>query len=53
MKELLIAVSNDMNEEMVISLEKQEDPIDLFGIGTDLVTCENNLHFVVSTNESR
>jgi nicotinic acid phosphoribosyltransferase len=32
--------SNDINEDILISLEKQDHAIDTFGIGTHLVTCQ-------------
>jgi nicotinate phosphoribosyltransferase len=40
MKEFTIVASNDINEDILISLEKQEHAIDAFGIGTHLVTCQ-------------
>jgi nicotinate phosphoribosyltransferase len=39
-KNLTIVASNDINEDILISLEKQEHAIDTFGIGTHLVTCQ-------------
>jgi nicotinate phosphoribosyltransferase len=39
-KDLNIVASNDINESILISLEKQEHAIDTFGIGTHLVTCQ-------------
>jgi nicotinate phosphoribosyltransferase len=38
-KDFNIVASNDINEHILISLEKQEHAIDTFGIGTHLVTC--------------
>ena len=35
-----IAASNDINEEVLYALQSQEHEIDIFGIGTRLVTCE-------------
>ncbi len=40
MKSLTIVASNDINEDILISLEKQQHAIDTFGIGTHLVTCQ-------------
>ncbi|CAF3744477.1 unnamed protein product [Adineta steineri] len=40
MKNLTIVASNDINEDILISLEKQQHAIDVFGIGTHLVTCQ-------------
>ncbi|MBN1410639.1 MAG: nicotinate phosphoribosyltransferase [Spirochaetales bacterium] len=37
---LKIAASNDINEEVLLSLDKQGHEIDIFGIGTNLVTCQ-------------
>lgn len=39
-KDFNIVASNDINEHILISLEKQEHAIDTFGIGTHLVTCQ-------------
>jgi nicotinate phosphoribosyltransferase len=39
-KDFTIIASNDINEHILISLEKQEHAIDTFGIGTHLVTCQ-------------
>ena len=39
-KNLIITASNDINEDILRSLEKQEHSIDAFGIGTHLVTCQ-------------
>ena len=36
----VISASNDINEEVLIELEKSGHEIDMFGIGTHLVTCE-------------
>jgi nicotinate phosphoribosyltransferase len=39
-KDFNIVASNDINEDILISLEKQKHAIDAFGIGTHLVTCQ-------------
>lgn len=40
-KNLIISASNDIDEEVLYDLNKQGHAISLFGIGTNLVTCEN------------
>ncbi|KAJ5069277.1 nicotinate phosphoribosyltransferase [Anaeramoeba ignava] len=37
---LTIVASNDLNEESIIDLNKNHHEIDVFGIGTHLVTCQ-------------
>jgi nicotinate phosphoribosyltransferase len=37
---LRITASNDINEDVLVALEKQGHEIDSFGIGTHLVTCQ-------------
>ncbi len=37
---LIIVASNEINESVLVSLDKQGHAIDSFGIGTNLVTCQ-------------
>jgi len=39
--ELTIVASNDINEETLLSLAQQGHEIDVFGIGTNLITCQS------------
>lgn len=39
LKGLIIAASNEINEEVLLSLAREGHEIDVFGIGTHLVTC--------------
>lgn len=40
MEQLSIVASNDINEDVLHALSKQEHAITVFGIGTNLVTCQ-------------
>ena len=40
-RDLDIVASNDINEDVLHSLNKQGHAITIFGIGTNLVTCQN------------
>lgn len=41
LNKVIISASNDIDEEVLYALNKQGHAISLFGIGTNLVTCEN------------
>lgn len=41
LRRVIISASNDIDEEVLYALNKQGHAISLFGIGTNLVTCEN------------
>lgn len=41
LRKVIISASNDIDEEVLYALNKQGHAISLFGIGTNLVTCEN------------
>ena len=38
--DLIVIASNDINEETIVNLNKNNHEIDIFGIGTNLVTCQ-------------
>lgn len=40
LKQCIVVASNDINEEVLLSLNNQGHAIDAFGIGTHLVTCQ-------------
>jgi nicotinate phosphoribosyltransferase len=39
-EKLMIVASNDINEDVLLSLNREGHEIDIFGIGTHLVTCQ-------------
>ncbi|GAW81740.1 nicotinate phosphoribosyltransferase [Plasmodium gonderi] len=40
-KDLKICISNDINEQVIKKLHEQEHHIDIFAIGTNLITCQS------------
>lgn len=40
MRKLKVAASNSLNEESIISIREKGGEIDIYAVGTNLVTCQ-------------